>query len=203
MAQFNLEDYEPVEDRITRFYEDYENGRIVTEIEFQDDTRVIFKASLYKSESTPLWATGHAQEFRDTELKKNKWGKEYETVNYTSHLENCETSAIGRALANAGYAGGKRPSREEMTKVKIMNTPEPQSKPAPIAAEVHTPTDDQITKIRGYLTQLGVDKNRRAELIAGVKTYQSAEQSLTDLREKVAQKRQQKEVTDAATPDKG
>jgi hypothetical protein len=33
-------------------------------------------------------------------------------------LENCETSAIGRALANAGYAPkGKRPSREEMTKV--------------------------------------------------------------------------------------
>jgi hypothetical protein len=33
-------------------------------------------------------------------------------------LENCETSAIGRALANAGYAAkGKRPSREEMSKV--------------------------------------------------------------------------------------
>jgi hypothetical protein len=33
-------------------------------------------------------------------------------------LENCETSAIGRALANAGYAAkGKRASREEMTKV--------------------------------------------------------------------------------------
>jgi len=33
-------------------------------------------------------------------------------------LENCETSAIGRALANAGYAAkGKRPSREEMGKV--------------------------------------------------------------------------------------
>jgi hypothetical protein len=33
-------------------------------------------------------------------------------------LENCETSAIGRALANAGYAPkGKRPSREEMSKV--------------------------------------------------------------------------------------
>jgi len=39
-------------------------------------------------------------------------------VNQTSALENCETSAIGRALANAGYAPkGKRPSREEMTKV--------------------------------------------------------------------------------------
>ena len=34
-------------------------------------------------------------------------------------MENCETSAIGRALANAGYAAkGKRASREEMAKVK-------------------------------------------------------------------------------------
>jgi len=40
-------------------------------------------------------------------------------VNATSALENCETSAIGRALANAGYATkGKRASREEMSKVK-------------------------------------------------------------------------------------
>jgi hypothetical protein len=39
-------------------------------------------------------------------------------VNATSALENCETSAIGRALANAGYATkGKRASREEMGKV--------------------------------------------------------------------------------------
>jgi hypothetical protein len=38
-------------------------------------------------------------------------------VNATSALENCETSAIGRALANLGYAPkGKRPSREEMLK---------------------------------------------------------------------------------------
>jgi hypothetical protein len=40
-------------------------------------------------------------------------------VNSTSALENCETSAIGRALANGGYAAkGKRPSREEMSKVE-------------------------------------------------------------------------------------
>ena len=42
-------------------------------------------------------------------------------VNATSALENCETSAIGRALANAGYATkGKRASREEMVKVNNM-----------------------------------------------------------------------------------
>jgi len=51
------------------------------------------------------------------------------TVNKTSALENCETSAIGRALANLGYAAkGKRPSREEMSKSSPAAGP-PQEKP--------------------------------------------------------------------------
>jgi len=59
-------------------------------------------------------ATGYAEEVRGAG-----------NVNRTSHVENCETSAVGRALANAGYAGSdvnKRPSREEMSKVQRMTT---------------------------------------------------------------------------------
>jgi CBS-domain-containing membrane protein len=56
-------------------------------------------------------------------LSKNQYGKEYESVNYTSWLENAETSAIGRALANFNYAGSKRPSREEMQKVEHKSPP--------------------------------------------------------------------------------
>jgi hypothetical protein len=60
------------------------------------------------------WTTGYAEETVSTR-----------GVNSTSALENCETSAIGRALANAGYVTkGKRPSREEMSKVKA-NEPKP------------------------------------------------------------------------------
>jgi hypothetical protein len=39
-------------------------------------------------------------------------------ANKTSALENCETSAIGRALANMGLSGDQRASREEMAKVQ-------------------------------------------------------------------------------------
>ncbi len=37
----------------------------------------------------------------------------------TAALETCETSAIGRALANLGYVGNKRVTRSEMRKVKV------------------------------------------------------------------------------------
>jgi hypothetical protein len=44
-------------------------------------------------------------------------------ANKTSALENAETSAIGRALAQAGYSGDKRVTREEMAKVARGVTP--------------------------------------------------------------------------------
>jgi hypothetical protein len=90
------------------FWEDNPDGRISTELELVEKDRYIVKAYLYKNYiDTVAWATGYAEETVSTR-----------GVNQTSALENCETSAIGRALANAGYAPkGKRPSREEMTKV--------------------------------------------------------------------------------------
>ena len=105
---FNLADYEPVEVRLEKFIKDYPAFRISTELEVVEATRYIVKAYLFKDASDSVaWATGYAEE---TVTSRG--------VNQTSALENCETSAIGRALANAGYAPkGKRPSREEMTKV--------------------------------------------------------------------------------------
>jgi hypothetical protein len=105
---FNLADYEPVEVRLEKFIKDYPSFRIATELEVVEATRYIVKAYLFKDVSDSVaWATGYAEE---TVTSRG--------VNQTSALENCETSAIGRALANAGYAPkGKRPSREEMSKV--------------------------------------------------------------------------------------
>ena len=110
---FNLADYEPVEVRLEKFIKDYPDFRISTELEVIETNRYVVKAYLFKnSTDTVAWATGLAEE---TVTSRG--------VNQTSALENCETSAIGRALANAGYAPkGKRPSREEMTKVKNSET---------------------------------------------------------------------------------
>jgi hypothetical protein len=106
---FNLEDYETVEERLVKFWKDHPDGQIHTKVLEHTTARFIVEASIYRTEADSRpWTTGLAEE--------TVQGR---GVNATSALENCETSAIGRALANAGYATkGKRASREEMSKVK-------------------------------------------------------------------------------------
>jgi hypothetical protein len=105
---FNLDDYETVEERLVKYWKDHPDGQIHTEIIEVSVSRFIVKASVFRTEADARpWTTGLAEE--------TVQGR---GVNATSALENCETSAIGRALANAGYATkGKRASREEMGKV--------------------------------------------------------------------------------------
>jgi len=106
---FDLSQYETVESRLERYWKEFPDGRISTELEICEAHRYVIKAYLYRTYLDQVaYSTGYAEE-KDTDRG----------VNATSALENCETSAIGRALANAGFAAkGKRPSREEMAKVE-------------------------------------------------------------------------------------
>jgi hypothetical protein len=109
---FNLEDYETVEERLVKYWKDHPDGQIHTSLLDSSGGRYIVIAQVYRTEADARpWTTGLAEE---TVAGRG--------VNATSALENCETSAIGRALANAGYATkGKRASREEMSKVQSKN----------------------------------------------------------------------------------
>ena len=113
MANFDLSKYIPVHTRIAEFYEKYPDGRIVTEIIRlnEDSGFVCIKAGAYRNrDDVEPSSTGHAFEIR---------GQGY--VNTTSFIENGETSAVGRALANLGFKiDNGIASREEMQKVERM-----------------------------------------------------------------------------------
>ncbi len=119
--RFRLEDYIPVQERINQFWIDHPEGHIVTSLmsDPMDFELCRYRAEIYRSgEDARPAAIGHAFERAGQGM-----------ANQTSHEENCETSAIGRALANLGYATSHkaRPSREEMAKVEAQTA---QKKPA-------------------------------------------------------------------------
>ena len=105
---FNPDQYATVAERIELFYSRFPEGRINTELVGRDNGEITFKALIYRTATESLAAaTG--------------WASEREgdgDVNTVACLENTETSAVGRALANLGFtANSKRASREEMEKV--------------------------------------------------------------------------------------
>lgn len=110
---FNPAGYATVAERIALFYEAHPQGRIVTQLVSRTDAEVVFMASVYRdpNESGPA-ATG--------------WAAEREgdgDVNEVACLENTETSAVGRALANLGFTASRlRPSAEEMAKAARART---------------------------------------------------------------------------------
>jgi hypothetical protein len=106
-GEHDLAAYALVADRITMFYERYPNGRIVTELVSRTEREVTFRALVFRGpEDVGPAATGWASE-REGDGQ----------INEVACLENTETSAVGRALANLGFAASsRRPSREEMEK---------------------------------------------------------------------------------------
>ena len=105
---FSPDQYATVAERIELFYSRFPQGRINTELVTREDGEITFKALVYRSANDAVAAaTG--------------WASEREgdgDINTVACLENTETSAVGRALANLGFtASSKRPSREEMEKV--------------------------------------------------------------------------------------
>jgi len=127
---FDLSDYEPVENRIRSFWEAYPSGRILPD----KPTLVLREDGKYQWE---CWT--HVYVDREDSMPTVRgFASEIEgssPVNRTNASENCETSSIGRALANLGFATkGKRPSREEMQKVQRAQQTDKEKKPLSNAA---------------------------------------------------------------------
>lgn len=103
-------DYVEVNERVKAFRMLYPEGTIETKIEFLLDGVVTMEAKIY--DGTRLLATGHAQE---------KEGSTY--INKTSYIENCETSAVGRALGFLGIGIDTSIASAEEVENAIANQP--------------------------------------------------------------------------------
>jgi len=168
MANFNLADYDLVENRVKQFYSLYEDGRIVTENMSTKEDRErghwLFKARIYLTQEDQRLglpkATGYAHEI-DGGPGANRF----------SAAENCETSAIGRSLANFGMSGNLRPSRSEMAKVQRMEQQETAPKSEPWSAPLIN-WDEELTKLdsvegaRGLFALAKAEKAPKAVLDA-------------------------------------
>ena len=157
-----FQDYVTVAERIEKFYDRYPEGRIITHIVEHDAERgfILMRAEVYRNadDAEPV-ATGHAYE-----LKTEGY------VQRTSYIEVGETSAVGRALAMAGFEVRRGiASREEMEKVARFSQDKPAKRepaaPPPASSKKQAPaeraanadslaTDEQKAEILKYLEKL-------------------------------------------------
>src|SRR5690606_27709023 len=93
-ARRGLAQYEPVEERVPRCGADRQDGRLPTEAADRANRQYLGRAGVYtdRDDERPA-ATGYAKEL----IRSNP-------ANKTNALENAETTAVGRALANLNYA---------------------------------------------------------------------------------------------------
>jgi hypothetical protein len=175
-STFNPAEYALVAERIALFYERYPDGRIIPRLHSVTKNAVIFEARVYRHDS-------------DTEPASVGWAREFEgdgDINQVACLENTETSAIGRALANLGFAASKkRPSYEEMMKAdrarrrlasRAHSTPPVRAVPAIVPRQSTEDPElqaranmamDLVRRIR-IAERLGLESKRADRLVARV-----------------------------------
>lgn len=171
-------EYETVASRVKRFREECKGLSIETELIFHDTDKVIIKAMI--KDGSQIRATGHAEEVR----KASK-------INQTSAIENCETSAIGRALACFGYLGTEFASADEVVNAISQQKDTSETHVHKIEKSVHDKASimgDVISLIKNS----GFDEPTMTALrkqYAEVKTVEQAEKFKAEVEKMVAVKK--------------
>ena len=142
----NLDNYEMVKDRLPLFYEKYPKGHITCDILSETSAGVTMKAYLYENwdqqvHQAPL-TTGIAHEKPGGFIDK--------------YYENCETSAIGRALANLNMYSKDRPSREEMESADSIRETK-KNRPAPAQTFNSSGSNGASPAQIDYMVKLGYE----------------------------------------------
>lgn len=173
--------YIDVAQRIQGFWELYPQGRIVTEMVADDGKRCVFKAEAYDMAEggAGLLATGHAYEVDS--------GR---GVNATSYIENCETSAVGRALGMLGIGSTDSIASAD----EVMNAQQRQAqaaktakKPAPAPQPQQDPLKAAKVRLWHALQNYAAEHGGIADqLLEGVKKRPGAQMDSPEWLEDVA-----------------
>ena len=117
--------YAAVAQRVIAFRKVYPRGRIVTELLSDENDLCRFKATVLDEDGNVL-GQGHAYEIHTKD-----------GINATAYLENCETSAVGRALGFAGF-GNKEDiasAEEIVSDINKQNFNELTNQPEPLSED--------------------------------------------------------------------
>ena len=137
-------EYITVNERLIYFNENYKNGSITTDIVSHDGNEVIIKATIIPDIATPERKfTGYARELADSSF-----------INKTSHIENCETSAVGRALGMLGVGIDTSIASAD----EVINAIHNQNPIVTKQKELITLIGDDIEKAQAIKQELGITK---------------------------------------------
>lgn len=181
-------EYSTVAKRVQDFHDTKTGCYINTEIVHRDEECVVMKASIINPEGKIL-ATGHAEEYRASSQ-----------LNKSSALENCETSAIGRALACFGFGGTEFASADE-----VANAIHQQK------SGVHKPTDGAAERVSPERKSVvNATLNQVVDFLSADRDFDAYAlcETLTDPDEKVAlwaqlDSKQRRRLKEAKTLDHG
>ena len=170
--QIHGKDYVMVKDRIIFFNENFPNGSITTELKATENS-FIFKAKITPDVENPSrYFTGHAEEVIGSSQ-----------INKTSALENCETSAIGRALGCMGIGVEESfASADEIKNAKYQQS-----------NSTYQKTDNQVGKFSDMLEHPYFDgkKKETKKALDDADTLTKAELVLSQMNHRIEQHNQE------------
>jgi len=111
IVKIHNKEYKTVALRVNEFLASPIHKEWSIETDLISDGNLVVMKSTIKDESGRIRGTGYAEELRGST-----------NINKTSALENCETSAIGRALSAVGFGGTEYASANEVTDAILQQT---------------------------------------------------------------------------------